>query len=152
MEKLNVLQVLLLKLSVLLIAQATYPVVGIPSPQDVKPTFATTTFLNSPAWVDAYVRMKAEEAGINKGLVSCIVSHESQDRDVMGDDNQSRGWYQISKVWHPEVSDACAHDLACSTAWSLKRINEGHVVEWSTYKLYCANIPIFLDHEVLLQR
>jgi hypothetical protein len=64
-----------------------------------------------------------------------IVSHESQDGQRMrGDDGQSRGWWMISSIYHPEASTACADDLACSTDWSLKWILAGHISQWSTWK------------------
>lgn len=145
METTNALSLLLAKLQLLLIsvafAQATYsvqPMVGIPDPAIAQNlAFATSTLLNSPPWVEAYVRMKAKAAGVNPALAACIVSHESQFSDRNGDDGNSRGWWQISKIWHPEVSDACAHDLTCSTDWSLDWISKGHIAQWSTWKLYC---------------
>jgi len=47
---------------------------------------------------------------------------------------QSRGYWMISKVFHPEVSDQCADDLKCSTAWALSRILDDHIQDWTTFK------------------
>jgi len=91
---------------------------------------------NSPTAVRAYVVSRAKELGVNSVDAAWIVDHESQDgQNMRGDDGQSRGYWMISKVWHPEVSDRCADDLECSTDWSLRRILAGHIREWSTWRL-----------------
>ena len=41
-----------------------------------------------------------------------------------GDGEASRGLWQISKIYHPEVSDAMAFNVRSSTQWSLERIRE----------------------------
>lgn len=84
--------------------------------------------------VKGYVRREAVSRGVNPLLADWIVYHESQYHDILGDDGQSRGYWQISRTYHPEVSDSCTHDLACSTDWSLNQILLGKAVEWSTYK------------------
>ena len=86
--------------------------------------------------VAAYVRQEAIAYGVNPTDALWIVSHESQDGQRMrGDDGQSRGYWMISEKYHPEVSTACADDLQCSTAWSLKWILAGHISQWSTWRL-----------------
>lgn len=86
--------------------------------------------------VKEYVYEQAKKAGVNPFKADWIVSHESQyGKNMKGDDGNSRGVWQVSKIWHPEVSDACAYDLGCSTKWSLARIAAGHINEWSTYRL-----------------
>lgn len=81
------------------------------------------------------MQLEAQIYGVNPIDALWIVSHESQDgRNMRGDDGQSRGFWMISDVWHPEVSTACADDLQCSTDWSLKRIRAGYINEWSTWK------------------
>jgi hypothetical protein len=90
---------------------------------------------SSPNEVIAYISAQAALKGVNVQEVLWIVGHESQDgRNLRGDDGQSRGPWMISAIWHPEVSDACADSLPCSTEWSLNRILAGHINEWSTYK------------------
>jgi hypothetical protein len=87
--------------------------------------------------VRAYVQSAAKDAGVDPRVADWIVTHESQHHpDATGDGGESRGLWQINKAWHPEVSDACAYDVTCSTGWSLTRIRAGYVNEWSTWK-YC---------------
>ncbi len=87
--------------------------------------------------VRAYVQDAAEASGVDPHVAEWIVSHESRHRpEATGDGGESRGLWQINKAWHPEVSDACAYDVTCSTDWSLERIRAGYLDEWSTWK-YC---------------
>ena len=87
--------------------------------------------------VRAYVRNAAKDAGVDPRVADWIVTHESQHHpDATGDGGESRGLWQINRDWHPEVSDDCAYDVQCSTRWSLERIRDGYVDEWSTWK-YC---------------
>lgn len=96
----------------------------------------------SPISVDRYVRAEAIEYGVNPEIASFIVSHESQDgRNLIGDDGNSRGPWMISRIYHPEVSYACAMDLKCSTEWSLKHILAGYLSEWSTWRFRCKFYP-----------
>jgi hypothetical protein len=84
-----------------------------------------------------YVQSASKAAGVNPRIAEWIVSHESRHHpEATGDGGESRGLWQINKAWHPEVSDACAYDVTCSTDWSLERIRAGYVDEWSTWK-YC---------------
>ena len=110
------------------------PARPIPSPDArLKVTFTPHRQLN----VRAYVQSAAKTAGVNPRIAEWIVSHESQHHpEATGDGGESRGLWQINKAWHPEVSDACAYNVACSTDWSLGRIRSGYVDEWSTWK-YC---------------
>lgn len=111
----------------------------IPPPVAIAPTivFATSTLLNSPSWVKAYVEMKAKELGVNPVVSDWIVRKESQyGQNMDGDGHHSWGYFQISNIYHPEVSSTCAMDLECSTAWSLQHILDGKVSEWSAFK-YC---------------
>ena len=85
----------------------------------------------------AYVEGAARSRGVDPQVADWIVTHESQHHpEATGDGGESRGLWQINKVWHPEVSDACAYNVSCSTDWSLERIRAGHIDEWSTWK-YC---------------
>ena len=98
-----------------------------------EPTSASAT--STAAQVRAYVIAQAKAYAVNPDEADWIVSHESQYcQNMHGDDGQSRGCWMISSVYHPEVSDACAYDLQCSTAWSLKWILAGHINEWSTMR------------------
>jgi soluble lytic murein transglycosylase-like protein len=85
--------------------------------------------------VKAYVRTEAVEYGVDPFLALWIVKHESSfNPRAKGDGEASRGLWQISKIYHPEVSDAMAFNVASSTEWSLERIRSGKVSEWSTYR------------------
>ena len=87
--------------------------------------------------VKAYVQTQATEYGVNPKLALWIVKHESQfNPHAKGDGEASRGLWQISRIYHPEVSDAMAFNVASSTEWSLERIRSGKANEWSTYR-YC---------------
>ena len=90
--------------------------------------------------VKAYVRTEAVEYGVNPNLALWIVKHESSfNPQAKGDGEASRGLWQISKVYHPEVSDAAAFSVTSSTEWSLERIREGKASEWATYR-YCRTL------------
>jgi hypothetical protein len=85
--------------------------------------------------IKAYVQTEALEYGVNPNLALWIVKHESSfNPRAKGDGETSRGLWQISKIYHPEVSDAAAFSVASSTEWSLERIRSGKVNEWSTYR------------------
>src|SRR5665213_1844427 len=90
--------------------------------------------------VKAYVRTQAVEHGVNPALALWIVKHESQfNPRAKGDGEASRGLWQISRIYHPEVSDAMAFNVRSSTQWSLERIREGKANEWSTYR-FCRTL------------
>jgi soluble lytic murein transglycosylase-like protein len=83
----------------------------------------------------SYVFNRAKAFGVSPFLALWIVKHESSfNPRAKGDGDESRGLWQISKVYHPEVPDAVAFDAASSTDWSLERIHEGKVNEWSAYR------------------
>jgi hypothetical protein len=87
--------------------------------------------------IRTYVEGAARTRGVDPQVAEWIVTHESRHHpEATGDGGTSRGLWQINKAWHPEVSDACAYNVACSTDWSLRRIRAGHIDEWSTWK-YC---------------
>jgi hypothetical protein len=90
--------------------------------------------------VKAYVQTEATEYGVNPKLALWIVKHESEfNPRAKGDGEASRGLWQISRVYHPEVSDAMAFNVASSTEWSLERIRSGKANEWSTYR-FCRTL------------
>ncbi len=90
--------------------------------------------------VKAYVQTQALEYGVNPNLALWIVKHESQfNPHAKGDGEASRGLWQISRIYHPEVSDAVAFNVASSTEWSLERIRSGKANEWSTYR-FCRTL------------
>jgi hypothetical protein len=90
--------------------------------------------------VKAYVQTQALEHGVNPRLALWIVKHESQfNPRAKGDGEASRGLWQISRIYHPEVSDSEAFSVRSSTQWSLERIRAGKVNEWSTYR-FCRTL------------
>ena len=93
-------------------------------------------------WVRAYVEAQAREYGVNPLLALWIVKHESHFNPLAkGDGEASRGLWQISRIYHPEVSDAAAFSVASSTEWSLERIRAGKANEWSTYRFCRIHFP-----------
>jgi hypothetical protein len=95
--------------------------------------------------VRAYVRTQAAEHGVDPQLALWIVKHESSfNPRAKGDGEASRGLWQISKIYHPEVSDAEAFGVRSSTDWSMQRLRAGKVNEWSSYrncKVLYSNCP-----------
>jgi hypothetical protein len=95
--------------------------------------------------VKAYVRTQAVERGVDPQLALWIVKHESSfNPRAKGDGEASRGLWQISKIYHPEVSDDEAFGVTSSTDWSLQRLRAGKVNEWSSYrncKILYSNCP-----------
>jgi hypothetical protein len=85
--------------------------------------------------VKAYIRTQAAEYGVDPQLALWIVKHESSfNPRAKGDGEASRGLWQISKIYHPEVSDAEAFSVPSSTDWSLQRLRAGKLNEWSSYR------------------
>jgi hypothetical protein len=108
----------------------------------------------SKADVKSYVSEQAQKLGLSERQIKIadfIIQHESDycwrngffEQDIKGDLDRgySRGCFQISKLYHPEVSDACANDLKCATDWSLKWIKAGHENQWSSWKYRCWYYP-----------
>ena len=104
--------------------------------------------------VKNYVSEQAKKLGLSERQIQIadfIIKHESTycwrngrfQPDIQGDLDKgvSRGCWQISRLYHPEVSDACANDLDCSTDWSLKWIKSGHENQWSSWKYRCWYYP-----------
>jgi hypothetical protein len=90
--------------------------------------------------VKAYVRTEAVDHGVDPMLALWIVKHESHfNPRAKGDGEASRGLWQISKIYHPEVTDAMAFNVRSSTEWSLERIRAGKANEWSTFR-FCRTL------------
>lgn len=92
-----------------------------------------------------YVAAQATKVGLNAELALCIAEHESRFQpDALGDSHltcpmtgepqRSRGLFQISDCWHPEVSDEVAFSVSSATQWALARLQQGYGREWSTYR------------------
>jgi hypothetical protein len=95
--------------------------------------------------VKAYVRTQAVQHGVDPLLALWIVKHESSfNPRAKGDGEASRGLWQISKIYHPEVSDDEAFGVRSSTDWSMQRLQAGKANEWSSYrncKVLYSNCP-----------
>jgi hypothetical protein len=118
---------------------AVYPVIGVAQAEDlptgqIQPAKATL----STSSIQQYVQTEAKAMGVNPIDAQWIVAHESEYLPGrLGDGGASRGLWQIDKDFHPEVSDACAFDVQCSTEWSLNRILAGQINEWTTWRFRC---------------
>jgi hypothetical protein len=96
--------------------------------------------LTTSSELAAYIQAQALKHGVSPKLALWIVRHESQfNPQAKGDGEASRGLWQISKIYHPEVSDAMAFNVRSSTQWSLERIKSGKANEWSTYR-FCKTL------------
>jgi hypothetical protein len=96
----------------------------------------------------AYVIAQSEALGISPVSSTWIIDHESQDcGHLYGDDGQSLGCWQISRVYHPEVSENCAMGLICSTQWSLGWIKSGHINEWTSWACRYADNAKWAYHD-----
>jgi hypothetical protein len=96
--------------------------------------------LTTAGQLAAYIQTQALKHGVSPKLALWIVRHESQfNPRAKGDGEASRGLWQISKIYHPEVSDAMAFNVRSSTQWSLERIRSGKANEWSTYR-FCKTL------------
>lgn len=69
-------------------------------------------------------------------LIRLAFLESSLNPKAVGDGHfNSRGLYQISKHYHPEVSDECAFDITCSTRWTIQQLKAGRGHWWTTYEL-----------------
>jgi len=78
----------------------------------------------------------AEDYGVDPDLALNLAFCESSlNPNALGDNGHSRGLWQISDIFHPEVSDFVAYDPQLSTEWAMWRISEGYGYEWTCYSL-----------------
>lgn len=82
-----------------------------------------------PTPVEVLVSEIAEEYGIATSTLHNLVKSESQ-YDPLADNGYDRGLAQISRKWHPEVTDKCAFDSRCALRWTAQRIKDGYLYEW----------------------
>jgi hypothetical protein len=68
--------------------------------------------------------------------VAIVLAESGGDPKITGKaDKDDRGLWQINRRWHPEVSDVCAYDAACSTKEAYRISKQGtDYSEWNTYK------------------
>jgi len=95
--------------------------------------------------IRTYVKQEAIRNGVSTTVALWIVEKESQfDPTRTGDDDKicgrtgeqqrSRGLWQISDCYHPGVTDECAYDPICSTEWALKHLKRGYARQWSVFR------------------
>lgn len=111
-------------------------------------------FSRSSSTVAYFVTGMAKIYGVDPATAVWIASHESQlswrgdvfNPALVGDDDKicpqgpnkgkkqrSRGLWQISDCYHPEVSDAVAFDIVSSTIWAMPQMKK-NPNQWSTWK------------------
>lgn len=79
----------------------------------------------------------ANEYGISRETLSNLLDSESKwNPDAYNPKSEDRGIAQISRIWHPEVTDKCAFDAECAMRWTAKRILDGYSYEWSVCNCY----------------
>ena len=77
-----------------------------------------------------YIALEARKQDVDETLALYIWLHEGKgnlrsigDMDLTcsktGKPVRARGGWQITECYHPEISDECAFDLKCSTAFAL---------------------------------
>ena len=94
--------------------------------------------------IKSFIADRARVAGVPVAQALFIAEHESQfDPTRLGDTDKvcpstgliqrSRGLWQISDCYHPEIDDATAYNVKRSTAWAMRQllINPN---EWSSWK------------------
>jgi hypothetical protein len=105
---------------------------------------ATTTQVLIP---EDYFKQQAISNAVSVDLILYIVEHESRFcKDQLGDMEiykngkpvRARGCWQITEYYHPEISDKCAFDIVCSTAWAIPRLKDKETClkEWTTCRDY----------------
>ena len=86
--------------------------------------------------IEKFIRQESRKYGVNPEIAVFVAYKESQYHlDTLGDSGHSRGLYQISDIYHPEISDECAFSLQCSTRFFMKQVLAGKLSEWSTWRL-----------------
>jgi hypothetical protein len=70
---------------------------------------------------DYLVRLAFCESRINEFAINSEGNSQGVDRGIL----------QINSYYHKEVSDACAFNIECATAWTISRIDQGHQDEWA---------------------
>ncbi len=80
----------------------------------------------APATPLAIIKKVAQEEGIDWKVLAALFQKETQgDCSRIGDTHlpkASVGCYQISRIYHPEVTDKQAMDLEWSSHWTAKRL------------------------------
>lgn len=92
----------------------------------------------------------ALEHKISTTTFSTLIDEESRwDTQAYNKKTEARGLLQISRIWHPEVSDICAFDPECAMNWSAQRIKDGHIDEWQPCNCYSYTRSFFKDFPLM---
>ena len=75
--------------------------------------------------------------GIDRRVAEKLIYCESRWDENAVSETQDRGLWQISKLWHSEVSDDCAFDYKCSTGEAIRIYKESgnSFRQWSCNKI-----------------
>ena len=69
-------------------------------------------------------------------LLVCIWKNESTyGANLIGDNGNATGHFQVWLKWHPDIDKECANDFFCSLDWTAKKIRAGKSYLWTTTKL-----------------
>lgn len=74
--------------------------------------------------------------GVATSTFHNLITNESGWNEREFSNGEDRGIAQISKRWHPEVSDECAFDAECAMTWAAQRIKDGYIHEWVVCNCY----------------
>ena len=99
-----------------------------------QPSAPSVTMAVNRQGVEGQIRQIAEELDFQYQdyLVRLAKCESGLNPKALGDGFfKSRGVFQISKFYHPLVSDACAYDVECATKFAIEKINLGQQGLWS---------------------
>lgn len=88
-----------------------------------------------PESLNDAIQRVSRENGISPILLTNLVQSESSG-NPKADNGYDRGIVQISRTYHPEVSDNCAFDQTCALEWAAKYIAEHGSDEWVAANCY----------------
>ena len=134
-----------LLLGILLAVNTTPSVLSVSQPPDYTSTSTVRAYIESQTDLPRAVFIARGE--------SHFVWNERGDMDIIcwnkrspfyGKPVAARGVWQITRCYHPEVTDAQADDVEWSTAWALPRIADKKkcIKEWTQCRLYYAFYPV----------
>jgi hypothetical protein len=99
-----------------------------------QPSAPSVTVAANRQGVEGQIRQIAEEWDFpyQDYLVRLAKCESGLNPKALGDGMfKSRGIFQISKFYHPNISDECAYDVECATKFTIEKINAGQQGLWS---------------------
>jgi hypothetical protein len=126
------------------LTKLSFVVTTVPITLAAAPSPAPPSAFPDQASIRAYIVLEARSARVPPAVALFIVQHESHfDPTTTGDTDKicpqtglqqrSRGLWQISDCYHPEVDDEAAYSVVRSTAWALRQILK-NPNEWSSWR------------------